>query len=220
VDPTISIINRSKTISDTEIKRKLPKLQHQITHHFEPVWGWGAHLRFNAKNFDMKVIIRDRSRGDDLGYHFEGRKPVAVIFAQDDIDAQQEYTSTLSHELLEMIADPYVNLYAVGEFRFHRRKRIGFYAFEVCDPVQENYYEIDGERVQDFVFPQWFEQDRKKGSMKMDHMGTVDGPFMLADEGYIDVLSKSRWHSLVGPKGKRKRKRHRLLVRKDVVSQI
>src|SRR5262245_38331593 len=168
----------------------------------------------------MKVIIRDRSRGDDLGYHFEGRKRVAVIFVQDDIDAQQEYTSTLSHEVLEMIADVYVDLYAVGQFRFHRRKSIGLYAFEICDPVQDYYYVSDRERVQYFVFPRWFEQDGKKGSMKMDHMGTVDGPFMLAEEGYIDVLSKSRWHSLVGPKGKRKRKRHRLLVRKDVVSQI
>ena len=215
MNPTISIVNRSRTISDAEIKRKLPALQKQISRHFEPVWGWGANLRFNSKRFDMKVVIKDRSRGGDLGYHIEGHKPVATIFAQDDIDAAQEYTSTLSHELLEMIADPYVNLYATGPFQLHRRRRIGFYAFEVCDPVQENYYKIDGVRVQDFVFPEWFEQDRKRGSMKMDHMGTVDAPFMLAEGGYIDVLSKSRWHSLAGPKAKRKRKRHRLIVRKE-----
>src|ERR1043165_4834091 len=59
VNPTISIINKSRIVSDADVKRVLPALQKQITKHFEPVWGWGANLKFNAKKFDMQVIIKD-----------------------------------------------------------------------------------------------------------------------------------------------------------------
>ena len=219
MNPTICIVNRSKIVSDAELKRNMVALQKQITHHFEPAWGWGANLRFEAKRFDMKVVIRDHATGGDLGYHIEGGKPVGYIFARDDMKATgkfNEYTSTLSHELLEMIADPNVNLYAAGKFRLNGTTRVGFYALEVCDPVQENYYHIDGVRVQDFVHPEWFEQYHKKGTVKMDHMDAVDAPFTLAPGGYTEVFSKGHWHSLTGPKAKPKTQRHRLLVRMSV----
>jgi hypothetical protein len=217
MNPTISIVNLSKTFSDADIQRNLPALQKQITRDFEPAWGWGANLRFNAKRFDMKMIIKDHARGGDLGYHIVGGKPIGYIFAKDDKDAEGEYTSTFSHELLEMIADPNVNLYAAGKFRLKAKTRVGFFALEVCDPVQENYYKIDGVRVQDFVRPEWFEQDHKKGAMKMDHMGVIDAPFTLAEGGYAEVFSKGRWHSLTGPKAKPKRQRHRLQVRMNIM---
>jgi hypothetical protein len=220
MNPTISIVNRSRTVSDADIKRKMVALQKQITRDFEPAWGWGANLKFNAKRYNMKVVIRDHAGGGDLGYHIEGGKPVGYIFAKDDIEATgefKEYTSTLSHELLEMIADPNVNLYAAGKFRVKSKSRVGFYALEVCDPVQENYYKVDGVRVQDFVLPEWFEQFHRKGAMKMDHMGVIDAPFTLAEGGYTEVFSKGRWHSLTGPQAKPKRKRHRLLVRMNVM---
>src|SRR5882672_4626651 len=113
-----------------------------------------------------------------------------------------------------MIADPNVNLYAIGKFRLKGRSRSGLFGLEVCDPVQENYYKIDGVRVSDWVRPEWFEPEHKKGAMKMDHMGVIDAPFMLAEGGYADVFAGSRWHTIVGAKAKVKRIRHRGEVRK------
>jgi hypothetical protein len=222
MNPTISIVNQSRSVSDADIKRKLVALQKQITRDFEPAWGWGANLKFNAKRFDMKMIIRDHARGSDLGYHIEGGKPIGYIFAKDDIAAtgeHQEYTSTLSHEFLEMIADPSVNLYSAGPFHVNGVRRVGFYALEVCDPVQENYYFIDGVRVQDFVLPEWFEQDHKKGAVKTDYMRALDAPFALDVGGYTEVFSKGRWHSLYGPKAHPKPVRHRLQMRMQQMSR-
>ena len=217
MNPIISIVNESKTVSDADVKSKLPALQKQITRDFEPAWGWGANLKFEATKCDMKMVIRDHSREGDLGFHVEGGKPVGYVYAKDDMEDQREYTSTLSHELLEMIADPNANLYANGPFRFKGQRRIGFFAYEVCDPVSESYYKIDGVRVQDFVKPEWFEEFHKKGSMTMDHMGLLDAPFTLSEGGYIDVFSRGRWHSLTGPKAIPKRRRHRLLTRMHVL---
>jgi|SRR5215471_18987701 len=216
MNPTICIVNRSKTVADADVKRVLPALQKQITRDFEPVWGWGANLRFNAKRFDMQVIIKDTAKAGDLGYHIKEGKPITYIFAKDDIADSGEYTSTLSHELLEMIADPGVNLYAIGKFRLKGKRKSGFFGMEVCDPVQENLYTVDGVRVSDWVRPEWFEPEHRKGEMKMDHMGVVDAPFALAEGGYADVFSGSRWHTLYGRAAKRKRVRHRLQIRMNV----
>ncbi len=217
MNPTISIVNKSKTAKPAELKRALPALQTQITRDFERAWGWGANLKLNAKKFDMKLVIRDHASGGDLGYHIEGGKPVAYVYAKDAKDEEGEYTSTLSHELLEMIADPNVNLYGAGKFRLHGKHHVGFYALEVCDAVQENYYHIDGIRVQDFVRPEWFEEDHKPGTLKTNFMETLDAPFKLAPGGYTEVFADGRWHSLTGPKAKPKRRRHRLQMRMSLM---
>src|SRR5947199_10199459 len=188
MNPTICIVNRSKTVDDSDVKFVMPALQKQITRHFEPIWGWGANLKFNVKRFDMQVIIKDTAgKGGYLGYHIKDGKPITYIFAKDDVDDSGEYTSTLSHELLEMIADPAVNLYAIGKFRRGGRRRTGLFGLEVCDPVEANYYTVEGVRVSDFVRPEWFEPAHTKGKMKMDHMGIIAPPSMPAEGGYADV---------------------------------
>lgn len=218
MNPTICIVNRSNGfLTDAEIRKVLPALQKQITRHFEPVWGWGANLKFNVKKFDMQVIVKKTAGKDGfLGYHIKDGKPITYIFAKDDIDESNEYTSTLSHELLEMIADPNVNLYAIGKFRLSGRTRKGLFGLEVCDPVESNIYQIDGVHVSNWVRPEWFEQEHKKGKMKMDHMGIIDAPFTLAEGGYADVLSGGHWRTIRGRKARVKRVRHRADTRKNM----
>jgi hypothetical protein len=214
MNPTVSIINRSRLISDAQVKRDMAALQKQITRHFEPVWGWGANLKFNSKRFNMKVIIKDTA-GDMhyLGYHIKDDIPITYVFAKDDIARFGEYTSTLSHELLEMIADPAANLYAIGKFRDRGRLRTGLFALEVCDPVESNYYKIDGVTVSDWVRPEWFEPEHPKGKMKTDYLGVLDAPFMIAEGGYADILAGTHWRTLRGPKARLKRVRHRANAR-------
>ena len=83
MNPTISIVNQSKTVTSALLKRVvIPAMQKQITRDFEPAWGWGANLKLNARKFDMKVIIRDHAKGGDLGYHIKNGKPIAYLFAK------------------------------------------------------------------------------------------------------------------------------------------
>jgi len=218
MNPTICIVNRSNGyVTDADVKHVIPALQKQITKHFEPVWGWGANLKFNVKKFDMKVIIK-KSAGKEgfLGYHIKDGIPITYVFAKDDVDDSGEYTSTLSHELLEMIADPNVNLYAIGKFRYKGKSGKGLYGLEVCDPVEANYYKIDGVTVSNWVKPEWFEQEHKKGKMKMDYRGITDAPFMLAEGGYADVFSGGHWRTLRGKKARVSKVRHRADTRKAV----
>ena len=220
-DPIIVIANESSVVRPKDLKEAIGPLQLQIDKHFYPLWGWRADLRLESARVHrpaMKVIIRDRSdEAGDLGYHFKDGLPITYTFAKDDIKYRKEFTSTLSHELLEMIADPGVNLYARGPVKVKgQRTRMGWVSYEVCDPVEDNLYEIGGIKVSNFVTPEFFEDEHKPGSVKFDYLGVVDRPFQVAPDGYMDVFLASRWHTLWGHKATRKKVRHRLLARKHV----
>jgi hypothetical protein len=185
-DPIILISNKSKVVSPSDLTMSMRALQRQVDEHFFPLWGWRADLRLDDganQKPSMKLIIYDRASdvSDGLGYHIKGGLPIARTYAKDDKDDSGEYTSTLSHELLEMIADPGVNLYARGPVKLkdQPRMQMAWVSYEVCDPVEGNLYDIDGVRVSNFVTPEFFEAEHKKGSVKFDFMGAVDRPFKV-----------------------------------------
>jgi hypothetical protein len=217
-DPWIAIQNDSTVVDDRDVKRVLPALQKQIDRDFAPAWGLRARLVFGkGPKRAMRVILKDVSdEAGDLGYHFVAGYPVTYVFAKDDLKALGEFTSTLSHELLEMIADPGVNLYALGFVREKgKKRRKAWVSYEVCDAVQDETYAIDGVKVSDFVYPEWFEPEHADGAMKMDHRGVLRGPFELASGGYADAMIGGHWKNVYGRKAKRNRIRHRLLVRTE-----
>ena len=116
--PFIVIDNQSTLVTDDQIKGLIPALQAQIDEDFRPAWGLTAKLKFKTKlkQPHMGLIIKDESdEKGDMGYHFRDGYPVAYIFAKDsmaDINDIDGLSSTISHEILEMIADPGVNLLA------------------------------------------------------------------------------------------------------------
>ena len=215
--PTIAITNRSR-VEDREVRRVVAAVQKQVDLDFFPLWGWRAKLHFGpnpAPKGAMRLILKGRHGEGDLGYHFIQGVPVTHVFTVGaDGEPIEDWTSTFSHEVLEMIADPGVNLYALGHYRTRSgKKRNAFIAYEVCDPVQENLYEIDGVRVGDFVTPEWFEPERRRRSVKFSFKDSVHQPFALADGGYIDAMVGSRMITAWGKAARRKRRRHRHNVR-------
>jgi hypothetical protein len=215
-NPFITVRNESTLVKDKEVRRVLPALQKQISAHFAPAWGLHARLVFGqGPPRAMKVILRDVSdEKGDLGYHFMNGYPVTYVFAKDDLEQYGEFTSTLSHELLEMLADPDANLYAMGFTRAKSGKKSqAWIPYEVCGAVQENLYSIDGVRVSDFLLPEWFEPEHTRGSMKMDYRGVLRSPFDIAPGGYTDAMVDGKWKTMWGRKARRDKVRHRQLIR-------
>jgi len=217
--PTVAIVNHSDNVTQARLRLAVKALQKQVDQHFFPVWGWRAKLSIRSKvpRGLMSVVLRNRNRsGDgDEGYHLDQTGiPSATVYTHGFGGKDQEVFATLSHEVLEMIADPGVNLYASTYGTFRGRRHSAFVGVEVCDAVQFCYYEIDGIQVSDFVVPEWFETDRAPGSMKFSFRGNVDGPLKLAKDGYMDVVIRGRLSQFGGPKHK---PRHRLLARQRVL---
>jgi len=219
--PVIVIRNQSK-LPDSELRRVVRAVQKQVDRDFFPLWGWRAKLLYEPKKAPpraMTLIVKGKSAEDD-GYHVIKGIPLGYVFTRDEDDALiPNYSVTVSHEVLEMIADPGANLYAYGHYTTPRtrRRRSAYVSYEVCDPVQECTYSIDGVRVSDFVVPEWFEPGRPRGSMRFSFKNAVNGPFVLAPRGYMDVQVGSQLIEVNGPEPPekpRKKRRHRHEVRK------
>lgn len=216
-DPVIYIENKSTVASPADLDYAVSACQKQIDQHFQPLWGWRADLvHGNISKYQMHVIMMDDSDSPGaLGYHFKEGIPTTYVFAKTSLADSGEWTSVLSHELLEMIADPGANLGAFGQLRQFSGHRLdkGWVFFEVCDPVEAQIYEIDGIKVSNFVTPEWFESNHKKGSVPFDYLKTLSYPFQLAPAGYVDIEVAGHWRTVWGKKADQGRRRMRLNAR-------
>lgn len=217
-NPLIVVTNNSRgLVPDEELVRIVPAIQRQVTEHFQPVWGTGVRLvlgKGRAPQEAYKIDIIDKAKSDEdagfLGYHFqENGYPVATIFAAEDLSADKTISETLSHEVLEMLVDPALNLYAYRPGEGRSRRDRGYF-YEVCDAVQSHHYRIDGVKVCDFVYPEWFEYAWPRDSRKFDHLGLLDEPFEILPGCYADIREVGRgWRTIWGDNKPKKKRRHR-----------
>jgi len=190
----IAVINASSAVSDQQVQAMVPALQTQVHRDFAPVWGVDADLTFvghgaTAPPGSWWLTVLDNSdQAGALGYHDRTDEglPLGKAFAGTDIQAGNSWTVTVSHELLEMLGDPDIDLCAYAP------KNGGgmlLYAYEVCDACEADStgYNINGTLVSDFVYPAWFESFRTAGT-QFDYRSLIQQPFGLLTEGYISVF--------------------------------
>jgi hypothetical protein len=121
------------------------------------------------------------------------------VFAGTDLKLGSSWSVTTSHELLEMLGDPNVNLTVLVQK--NSRTAGTLYAYEVCDACEadELGYNIGDVLVSDFVFPSWFEDFRTPNSTQFDRQGKINEPLKLLAGGYIgafDISRGSGWHQV------------------------
>ena len=127
----ISIINHTNgKLSDEDVQHALRAINRQVKEDFEPYWSLGATLRLEGKtgNKPKSQELADM-RGDAviylwdnvnvanaLGYHDRNNRciPFGFVFTELSKELGESWTVTLSHEALELIGDPEVNLLVAG----------------------------------------------------------------------------------------------------------
>ncbi|HJT70117.1 MAG TPA: hypothetical protein VJ731_07960 [Terriglobales bacterium] len=213
--PMLAITNASTCLTDAQVEAVVPALQKQVSNDFRAYWDLDCTLNFLPKgqpivNGWWQIVVLDNpDQAGALGYHelTSQGSPLGKIFAKLDIDSGSSWTVTLSHELLEMLADPWINWCAVGNDS-------KIYALEVCDAVEADNlgYLIDGVLVSDFVTPAWFEPTCAD---RLDFKQHLSKELQLADGGYISVFNPSEgWTQITAQGGSRLRipagsRRHR-----------
>jgi len=200
--PVIAITNASTCLSDAQVEAVLPALQKQVTDEFQAYWELDCTLSFLSKEKPLtqdwwQIVVMDNpDQAGALGYHelTSQGAPLGKIFAQLDLNSGSSWTATLSHELLEMLADPWINWCAFGSDN-------KIYALEVCDAVEADNlgYFIDGVLVSDFVTPAWFEPTCAD---RMDFKQHLAKELELARGGYISIFDPPNGWTQVTAKGK------------------
>ena len=196
VTTQISVINESTVLTDAEVTPVVIALQQQVTNDFRPVWGIDAELKMIPQGTPATpgtwwlVILDDSDQAGALGYHdlTPDGLPMGKVFAGSDLKAGDSWSVTASHELLEMLADPNINLTV---FVQDANTTGTLYAYEVCDACEDDSlgYTINNVQVSDFVYPAWFESFRTEGSTQFDRMNQIKDPLQLLAGGYIGVFS-------------------------------
>jgi hypothetical protein len=199
--PVIAITNASTCLSDAQVEAVLPALQRQVSDHFQAYWKIDCTLAFLPKDQPLTagwwqiVLLDNPDQAGALGYHelTSHGTPLGKIFAKLDLDSKCSWTATLSHELLEMLADPWINWCAVGTDS-------KIYALEVCDAVEADDlgYFVDGVLVSDFVTPAWFEPTCAD---RLDFKQHLSKALELARGGYISIFNASQGWTQVTAKG-------------------
>jgi len=120
---------------------------------------------------------------------------------------------TASHELFEMVIDPIANLWAEATSRTQ-------YGYEMCDPVEEDTFMVDGIEMSNFLYPSWFEPFKHRRGTKFDHLGKLKKPFSMTKGGYViinrdgHVMEKFGSPAKAARFAKEKRRGHRSEFRK------
>jgi hypothetical protein len=192
--PTIAILNQSSLVTDDQVKDVAAALQIQVSRDFAPLWHADASVGFVGKGMEIAagvwvLLICDTSdQAGALGYHdlTGAGDPLGKVFVADDLRDGMQWSVTASHELLEMLADPWINLAAQDGSQF--------YAYEVCDACESDSYGYsivtpDGKSilVSDFVLPDWFQAGTNQPG-PFDFRGQVLKPLQLLPDGYISVF--------------------------------
>jgi hypothetical protein len=191
----ISVINESTVLTDADLNPVVAALQQQVTNDFRPIWGTDAELTMIPSGTQPPsgtwwlVILDDSDQAGALGYHDLTRDglPIGKVFAASDLKAGMSWSVTASHELLEMLADPNINLTV---FVQSANTAGTLYAYEVCDACEDDGYgyKINNVLVSDFVYPTWFESFRTQGT-QFDRMNQIQNPLQLLANGYIGVFN-------------------------------
>jgi hypothetical protein len=202
--PTIACFNRAKTPLGTDFDALIHALQAYVTNHVAPAWGTHARLVKSAdfiKYAWAMVFLDDADAPGALAYHdlTPDGLPQAKVFVRTTLANNETVSCAASHELVEMLVDPAVNLLCLGP------DTTAAYAYESADPVEELTFPVNGIPMSDFVYPEYFEAFRWPGTVRFDHLGNVRRPFEILPGGYQSVFKDGAWTEYFGSTSKRDR---------------
>jgi hypothetical protein len=219
----VQVVNASTAVTRSDARRVVRGLRAQARKDFRAAWGVDADVELVERGRHdtrawLLTIVDGWKEAEDDGWHelTSHGQPLGKVYAGKAILEDGGWSTAASHELLEMLADPDISLAAL----VHGEGWTRLYAYEVCDPVQDDRwsYEVAGVRVSDFVLPSWFESFRAPRSTRFDHVGACVRPLQVLAGGYATICHadwQRGWHDLGPSRGKRGRSRGSRRSRRD-----
>jgi hypothetical protein len=224
--PEIAVFNKAKTPLGLDLGALVAALQRFVDDHVVPVWSTPARLVMTdgfKKGAWGFVFLDTADAPGALAYHdlTPDGFPLSKVFVKTIAADGASLSVAASHELVEMLVDPAINLLSSGP------DAKAAYAYESADPVEadELAFDVSGFAMSDFIYPSYFESFRKPNSTKFDHQGKVAKPFQILKGGYQIVFKNGKWTQITASAAKKKalaredRRGHRSETRTRPVSK-
>jgi hypothetical protein len=129
------------------------------------------------------LVIRDDIGYDAAGIHLDNDgQPFALVSSSGERDV---WALTASHEVLEMLADPFGNRVVAGDSPKPGQGRVMFLV-EVCDPSEaaEFGYSVNGVLVSDFYTPNYFDPVSNSAT-RYSFTNSLQRPRQVLQGGYL-----------------------------------
>jgi hypothetical protein len=207
----IALVSETQIVDSAELSVAAAALNKQVTRDFGPLWDVDATVSAFDKLEDVPVdywpvIIRDDiNEPGAAGYHTDDNgQPFSLVQADDG------WTLTSSHEVLEMLADPFGNRTVAGSPPPNSPEPIsGFervtYLVEVCDPCEDTQfaYSSNGVTVSDFITAHYYDPNGSKGA-RYSFRGNIQSPHTVLEGGYVSFGNPvdNHWYQITVVNGK------------------
>jgi hypothetical protein len=189
----VAVVDDTGNIAQAELATMAGAMSEQIQHDFAPAWQVRASVAAYPAAPPGTWAVNIKNKLDQpgaLGYHTDDQhQPLAYV------EFTPDWTVTVSHEVLEMLADPWGSRVhtaelpdgMAGEFaRFglaSAQTRVS-YLLEVCDPCEATKYPVGGVQLSDFLLPTWY-RTSPGPALAYSQVGGCDKPRQVADGGYV-----------------------------------
>jgi hypothetical protein len=182
----VALVSEKSKITMRELSGVAAALQKQATRDLGPIWQVESTVTAFQRLEDLPldywpVIIKD-DIGDPsaAGYHEDKNgQPFALV------QYSKGWTLTASHEVVEMLVDPFGRRMVAGNSPVQKQGRVRFLV-EACDPCEaETYaYRINGILVSDFYTPHYFDPTRSTG-VRYSFTNAITEPKQVLKGGYL-----------------------------------
>ena len=161
----LGLVTESNRVSRADMMKVSAALQKQASRDLQPIWD----VNSTVDPFDSlddvpdgywpMIIMDDIGQDGASGIHLDrDGQPFALITADSDVDV---WSLTASHEMCEMLVDPFGKRQVTGDSPKTGQGRVSFLV-EVCDPSEATdfAYSVNGVLVSDFYTPHFFDPVR------------------------------------------------------------
>lgn len=202
----VALVSESQAVTLDQLSAVAAAMQKQVVRDFGPIWEVNATVdafsSLDAVPVDYwPVILRDDiNQPGAAGYHTDDNgQPFSLVQVDDN------WPLTTSHEVLEMLADPFGNRTIAGAPP--KPKPAGLpnlhrvtYLVEVCDPCEgdEFAYTVNGVKVSDFITPRYYDPKASSG-VRYSFSGSIPKPHEVLDGGYVSFGNPvdNHWYQIV-----------------------
>ena len=194
----VALVSQTQRTEPQHVSHVAAALQKQATRDLAPLWGISATVDVfpTARSVPAgyaPVFVVDDVKGA-AGYHTDDHgQPFALVEYSDS------WSLTASHEVLEMLCDPWGSRTAPGRSPKPGQGQVEFLV-EACDPCEASAfaYTINGVLVSDFITPHFYDPRLTTGA-RYSFTGAITKPRQVLDGGYIswwDPQSNHIWQLL------------------------
>jgi hypothetical protein len=195
----VVLVDQTHEIDTVLLHSAALSLNSQVTQDLPKYWsGINATVSYAPKLAAVPkgawpiFLVKELPPGEG-GYHLDKKnQPFAKVIAG---AADETWTIDASHELIEMLVDPFGNRMQTSQAIAIQGDGVvdapGTFSYlvEACDPCEANNfaYEIAGVAVSDFITPHFYDASLTSGA-QYSFKGNIERPRQLLKGGYISYV--------------------------------